>query len=185
MAPTRFNAKPGDLIEIDRGIYQHWAIYIGGMQVVHLTTPNGDSSSSGSSLMVLDSLIGKVKRENIWEVVGNNSFKVNNLLDDKYQPRESYIIVKEACSMVGLKVRYSIMNSNCEHFVTELRYGIPESRQVIAAAEIGGAVLVGAGIVALGAALFASWFKDDNKEERREERREPRRQPRRHYNWQQ
>ncbi|XP_028422629.1 retinoic acid receptor responder protein 3-like isoform X2 [Perca flavescens] len=155
MAPTRFNAKPGDLIEIDRGIYQHWAIYIGGMQVVHLTTPNGDSSSSGSSLMVLDSLIGKVKRENIWEVVGNNSFKVNNLLDDKYQPRESYIIVKEACSMV------------------------------IAAAEIGGAVLVGAGIVALGAALFASWFKDDNKEERREERREPRRQPRRHYNWQQ
>ncbi|KAF1374430.1 hypothetical protein PFLUV_G00229010 [Perca fluviatilis] len=184
MASTRFNAKPGDLIEIDRGIYQHWAIYIGGMEVVHLTTPNDDSSSSGSSLMALDSPIGKVKREKIWEVVGNDSFKVNNLLDDKYQPRERDIIVKEACSMVGLKMPYSIFSSNCEHFVTDLRYGKAESRQVTTAATIGGATV---GILALGGlgALVASWLKDDNKEERREERREPRREPRRHYNWQQ
>ncbi|XP_039642958.1 phospholipase A and acyltransferase 4-like [Perca fluviatilis] len=175
MAPTRIDAKPGDLIEIDRGIYQHWAIYIGGMEVVHLTTPNGD--------IALET-IGKVKREKIWKVVGNDRFKINNLLDDKYQPRERDIIVKEACSMVGLKMRYSIVNSNCEHFVTDLRYGIPESRQVTTAAAIGGAVVVGVGIVAIGA-LLASWLKDDNKEEKREERREPRREPRRHYNWQQ
>uniref|UniRef100_A0A8D0A5U1 LRAT domain-containing protein n=1 Tax=Sander lucioperca TaxID=283035 RepID=A0A8D0A5U1_SANLU len=121
-----FNAKPGDLIEIDRGMYQHWALYIGGMEVVHLTTP----SSSGFALMVLDSPIGKVKREKIWEVVSNDSFKVNNLLDYKHQPHESYIIVKEACSMVGLELPYSIFTKNCEHFVTDLRYGKPESRQV-------------------------------------------------------
>ena len=79
--------------------------------------------------MALDTT-GKVKRENIRDVVGNDRFKVNNLLDDKYQPRERDIIVKEACSMVGRKVRYSIVKYNCEHFVTDLRYGIPESRQV-------------------------------------------------------
>ncbi|XP_039642607.1 phospholipase A and acyltransferase 4-like [Perca fluviatilis] len=182
MAPTRFNAKPGDLIEISRGIYQHWAFYIGGEEVVHLTTPNGDSNSSGSSLMVLDSPIGKVKRENIRDVVCYDEFKINNLLDD--QPRESYIIVKEACSMVGLELPYSIMKRNCEHFVTDLRYDKSESRQVTTAAEIGGATV---GILVLGGlgALVASWLKDYNKEERREERREPRREPRRHYNWQQ
>ncbi|XP_039641336.1 phospholipase A and acyltransferase 4-like [Perca fluviatilis] len=178
MAPTRIDVKPGDLIEISRGIYQHWAIYIGGMEVVHLTTPNSDF------WMALDTT-GKVKRENIRDVVGNDRFKVNNLLDDKYQPRERDIIVKEACSMVGLKMPYCIVTRNCEHFVTDLRYGIPESRQVIRAAEIGGAALVGVGIVALGAALFASLLKDDSKEESREERREPRRERRRHYNWQQ
>ncbi|XP_031136275.1 phospholipase A and acyltransferase 4-like [Sander lucioperca] len=185
MDPTEIDAKPGDLIEIDRGMYQHWALYIGGMEVVHLTTPNDDSSSSGSSLMALDIDVGQVKREKIWEVVGNDNVKVNNLLDYKHQPHESYIIVKEACSMVGLELPYSTFTRNCEHFVTDLRYGKPESRQVIKAAAIGVAAV---GIVALGAALFASWLNDDNKEERREERREPRREPRRerrrHYNWQ-
>ncbi|XP_078134335.1 phospholipase A and acyltransferase 4-like [Sander vitreus] len=185
MAPKKIDAKPGDLIKINRGIYQHWAIYIGGMEVIHLTTQNDDSSSSGSSLMALDIDVGQVKCENIWEVVGNDNVKVHNLLDDKYQPRESYIIVKEACGMVGQELPYSIFTRNCEHFVTELRYGKPESRQVIEAA----AIVTVPAIVALGAALFTwLWLKDDNKEERREERREPRREPRRegrrHYNWQ-
>uniref|UniRef100_A0A8D0DBI5 LRAT domain-containing protein n=1 Tax=Sander lucioperca TaxID=283035 RepID=A0A8D0DBI5_SANLU len=125
---TPIDAKPGDLIEIDRGMYQHWALYIGGMEVVHLTTP---SDSSGSSLMALDIDVGQVKREKIWEVVGNDNVKVNNLLDYKHQPHESYIIVKEACSMVGLELPYSIFTKNCEHFVTDLRYGKPESRQAI------------------------------------------------------
>uniref|UniRef100_A0A8D0A0Z8 LRAT domain-containing protein n=1 Tax=Sander lucioperca TaxID=283035 RepID=A0A8D0A0Z8_SANLU len=125
---TPIDAKPGDLIEIDRGMYQHWALYIGGMEVVHLTTP---SDSSGSSLMALDIDVGQVKREKIWEVVGNDNVKVNNLLDYKHQPHESYIIVKEACSMVGLELPYSTFTRNCEHFVTDLRYGKPESRQVV------------------------------------------------------
>ncbi|KAF1374428.1 hypothetical protein PFLUV_G00228990 [Perca fluviatilis] len=175
MDPKRIEAEPGDLIEIFRGMYQHWALYIGGEEVVHFTPPNGD--------IALET-IGKVKREKIWKVVGNDRFKINNLLDNKYQPRECYIILKEACSMVGLKMPYSIVNSNCEHFVTDQRYGIPESRQVTTAATIGGAVVVGVGIVAMGA-LVASWLKHYNKEGRREERREPRRERRRHYNWQQ
>ncbi|XP_032367855.1 phospholipase A and acyltransferase 4 isoform X2 [Etheostoma spectabile] len=146
------------------------------MEVVHFTTPGGD---------VALKTIGKVKREMIWKVVGNDRFKVNNLLDDKYQPRESYLIVKEACSMVGRDLRYSLVTRNCEHFVTDLRYGKAESRQVTTAAEIGGTVLA-VGLVAAVAAVFVSWLKDDdNKEERREERRQPRRHPRRHYNWQQ
>ncbi|XP_039641337.1 phospholipase A and acyltransferase 4-like [Perca fluviatilis] len=115
------DAKPRDLIEISRGIYNHWAIYIGGEEVVNFAPPNGDIAWKSPK--------EQVKREKIWEVVGNDSFKINNLLDNKYQPRERDIIVKEACSMVGLKMPYSIVKYNCEHFVTELRYGIPESRQ--------------------------------------------------------
>ncbi|KAA8578818.1 hypothetical protein FQN60_012658 [Etheostoma spectabile] len=90
-------AKPGDLIEISRGLYQHWALYI-----------DGDIGVEGW---------GKVKRENIWKVVGNDKFHVNNSLDDKYPPREIDIIVKEAIGMVGRKRWYSLSTSNCEHFV--------------------------------------------------------------------
>ncbi|XP_034531493.1 phospholipase A and acyltransferase 3-like [Notolabrus celidotus] len=114
MAPTarKHGAKPGDLIEISRGAYQHWAVYIGNDEVVHLT------------------IDGLVKCDNIWKVVLNDKFKVNNLLDNEYHPHTPDVIVKEAKERVGKKVRYSLTDYNCEHFAAELRYGKPESRQV-------------------------------------------------------
>lgn len=35
------SAKPGDVIVISRGMYKHWAVYIGGDEVVHLD-PTGE-----------------------------------------------------------------------------------------------------------------------------------------------
>ncbi|XP_070776696.1 phospholipase A and acyltransferase 4-like [Enoplosus armatus] len=164
MAPTMFDngAKPGDLIEICRGSYEHWAVYIGGNEIVHLMPPSEDSSPFGNLLMVVDSSTAQVRRQKIWEVVGSSRFHVNNVLDDEYEPRERRIIVREACRMVGRQLPYSVATYNCEHFVTELRYGKPESRQVTTAAVIGGVAAAGVGIVALGAVLF-SLLKDDDK----------------------
>ncbi|TNN28564.1 Retinoic acid receptor responder protein 3 [Liparis tanakae] len=133
MAPTQVEhgAKPGDLIEIFRkgGTYQHWAVYIGEDEVVHLTDPGGDSSSSGSMGLSLGG-IAQVMRHNIWEVIHGDPFKINNLLDNKYKPRDRDVIVKEACGMVGTERQYNVVSLNCEHFATMLRYGQPESRQV-------------------------------------------------------
>ncbi|XP_051251930.1 phospholipase A and acyltransferase 4-like [Dicentrarchus labrax] len=168
MAPTLFenSAKPGDLIQISRGTYEHWAVYIGGNEVVHLIPPCADDSDTFSNmLMLLDSNTAQVRRQKIWEVVGSHEFKINNLLDGECQPRERHIIVREACSMVGRELPYSLTTHNCEHFVTELRYGKPESQQVQTAAVIGGVAAAGVGIVALGATLFAL-LKDDNKKRR-------------------
>lgn len=116
-------AKPGDLIEIFRGCYQHWAVYVGNNDVVHLSITGTGSSSSSSGP-------GRVTKENIWQVVGSSKFKVNNLLDGKYIPRDPQDIVKEACDMVGQPVSYSVLSNNCEHFATARRYGKAESRQV-------------------------------------------------------
>ncbi|TDG99116.1 hypothetical protein EPR50_G00208960 [Perca flavescens] len=157
MDPKKFDAEPGDLIEISRGMYQHWAIYIGGEEVVNFTPPDDD--------IAWKSPHGQVKREKIWEVVGKDKFKINNLLDNKYQPRERDIIVKEACSMVGLEMPYHLISCNCEHFVTYLRYGIAESTQVATAAKTADRLL-GVGISFLDA-LKTFFHKDDNKEERR------------------
>ncbi|XP_034531409.1 phospholipase A and acyltransferase 4-like [Notolabrus celidotus] len=169
MAPTLFDhdAKHGDLIEIFRDMYQHWGVYIGGNEVIHLLPPDGDSSAFGGLPTLLDSRTAQVRRQKIWEVVGRHEFKINNLLDGEYEPRDPRIIVREACSMVGQERPYSLAFHNCEHFVTELRYGKAESRQVKTAAVIGGVAVAGVGLLALGAALFGSLLKDDDRRERR------------------
>ncbi|XP_033978958.1 phospholipase A and acyltransferase 4-like [Trematomus bernacchii] len=176
MAPTLFDQgpKPGDLIKISRGTYEHWAVYIGGNEVVHLIPPSGDDSNPFNSLMMLlDSNKAEVRCQKLWEVVGPHRYKINNFLDYKYEPRQRDIIVREACRMVGQELPYSLTSHNCEHFVTELRYGISQSRQVDRAAAIGGAAVVGVGvgILAAGAILLSGLFKDHEEEEEEEERR--------------
>ncbi|XP_044231405.1 phospholipase A and acyltransferase 4-like [Thunnus albacares] len=170
MAPTLFDnpAKPGDLIEIDRGTFKHWAVYIGGNEVVHLMPLNADNNSEsfGTLMRFLDSGVAEVKRQKIWELVGSDSYDVNNLLDDEYEARERHVIVREACRMVGRQMPYCLFTDNCEHFVTNLRYGKPESRQVKTAAVIAGVATAGVAIAALGAVLFSSLLKDDDKKRR-------------------
>lgn len=168
--------KQGDMIEFFHGGYQHWAIYIGQYEVIHLV-PDGQEGSLGS--LALLACKARVKRQKLSKVAGERGFKVNNQLDDQYRARDRNVIVKEACEMEGQVLAYNIATYNCEHFVTDLRYGKPQSRQVKEVAEVAGMVLAGAAIIGLGAALFSSL--SDNKEE---EDRERRRNSRRHQNWQ-
>ncbi|XP_068596403.1 phospholipase A and acyltransferase 3-like isoform X2 [Brachionichthys hirsutus] len=156
MAPTLYDEKPevGDLIEIFRGSYQHWAVYVGDGFVVHMAAP-----CPGSMMSVLvEKAI--VKKEALWDVVGTDQWKINNGLDEKYEPRAAGVIVSEARALVGVELPYGVFSRNCEHFANELRYGKAESRQVRQAGEVvmavGAAALVGVGIVALAATLFGS-----------------------------
>lgn len=64
------------------------------------------------------------------EVVLLHDFQVNNLLDGEYRPRHCDLIVEKALGMVGKELLYCLYTYNCEHFVTWLRYGRAESRQV-------------------------------------------------------
>ncbi|KAM3595022.1 uncharacterized protein V6R79_017181 [Siganus canaliculatus] len=188
MAERQFtdSAKPGDLIEVFRAAYRHWAIYIGDYEVVHLVTPNDDVGSFSSVVMAIDSNRAVVKRQKIWEVTDGDRFKINNLLDHKYQPRERHVIVREAISRVGEELPYSITSQNCEHFVTMLRYGKAESRQVQDAVVIGGTVLAGIGILAAGIALFSAFSGNDEKQEeetQQRQRRQSRQSKQRHQHW--
>ncbi|XP_026185689.1 phospholipase A and acyltransferase 3-like [Mastacembelus armatus] len=160
MAPTLYDTKPecGDLIEIFRGSYQHWALYIGDGFVVHLAPPCEYAGAGVNSMMSVLTEKAVVKKEELWDVVGTNQWKINNSLDEKYEPRPAHVIVKEAHLLVGQELQYCVFRGNCEHFVNELRYGKAESRQVRKAGEVvmmaGAAAMVGLGIVALAGALF-------------------------------
>ncbi|KAM4624974.1 phospholipase A and acyltransferase 4-like isoform 2-T2 [Polymixia lowei] len=169
MAPTLFDKKPqpGDLIEISRGPYQHWAVYIGGNEVIHMIPPSDDFGLLSSLASMFQNDMAEVRCEKIQDVVGPDSFQVNNMLDDKYRPRERRLIVRDARRMVGQVLPYCVANHNCEHFVTELRYGKAQSQQVRAATEVAvvGAVATVA-TAALGAILFGALLKDDGKKRR-------------------
>ncbi|XP_056625863.1 retinoic acid receptor responder 3-like isoform X1 [Triplophysa dalaica] len=166
MAPTKNDEKPqpGDLIEIFRSGYQHWAIYVGNGFVVHLAPPTEHANAGACSMISVTCDRATVKKEEIWNVVGSDKYSINNLLDENYEPRPIREILREAESLVGNKLPYCVFRGNCEHFVTELRYGKPESRQVRKAMEIGVGVgvaaIVGFGVLALAATLFGSKDKE-------------------------
>ncbi|XP_067312624.1 phospholipase A and acyltransferase 3-like [Pseudorasbora parva] len=163
MAPTKYDKKPepGDLIEIFRGTYQHWAIYVGDGYVIHLAPPSEHAQAGAYSMMSVLCDKAKVKKEELYEVAGNDEYRINNLLDDKYEPRPIQNILRDAHSLLGAELSYSVFTGNCEHFVTELRYGKPHSRQVRQAVEVGVAVgfatVVGFGLLA---AIFGSKDKE-------------------------
>lgn len=75
--------------------------------------------------------VGTVERHEIREVVGNDRFKINNLLDHRQEPRDRGVIVRDARRLVGWELPYNAATFNCEHFVTGLRYG-----------EVGGALFM-------------------------------------------
>ncbi|XP_061577790.1 phospholipase A and acyltransferase 3-like isoform X2 [Cololabis saira] len=135
-------ASPGDLIEIFRGAYNHWAVYVGDGYVVHFVTPGLGSGSSG----VGGGDVGIVLKQKLQDVVGKDDWKINNILDDKYSPRPAKDILRSAGSLVRTSLQYSLLHYNCEHFATEMRYGRPESQQAQKAAETarGAALVVGA-----------------------------------------
>ncbi|XP_014306254.1 uncharacterized protein LOC102417822, partial [Myotis lucifugus] len=119
----REEPKPGDLIEIPRTGSSHWALYVGDGYVVHLAPP-GENSEAGAPTG-----IRVVKRELLMEVVGNCSYKVINHLDHQYKPRPIKEMLNAGKEMVGKEMEYSDLSRNCEHFVTDLRYGKARSRQ--------------------------------------------------------
>ncbi|KAM4622092.1 phospholipase A and acyltransferase 3-like isoform 1-T2 [Polymixia lowei] len=169
MATTQYDKKPevGDLIEIFRGSYQHWAVYIGDDYVVHLAPLSEVPGAGASSMMSVLYDKAVVKREKLGDVVGNDRWKINNGLDKEYEPRPVHNIVSEARKLVGKELPYCVVQGNCEHFVTELRYGKAESRQVRKAGEVvmaaGIGTMVGLFFVALAGALFGG--KNKKKED--------------------
>lgn len=87
------------------------------------------SFGSRSNTSVEDSK-GTVMCEPLRDVVKRDKYLVNNYLDNNYRPRPVQEIIKLAKAKVGESRYYHLLLSNCEHFATELRYGMCSSQQV-------------------------------------------------------
>ncbi|KAM9302180.1 phospholipase A and acyltransferase 2-like [Gastrophryne carolinensis] len=137
----------GDLIEFLRPLYQHWGIYVGDGYVVHLTDQEGwtslASAFGGSAV---------VRKDRLENVAQGCNYRVNNKYDLKWRPYPPEKVVQAALEQVGRVMPYSVTSANCEHFVTELRYGSCCSEQV---ANVAMYTAVGGGILAAVLATVA------------------------------
>ncbi|MBZ3885965.1 Ca(2+)-independent N-acyltransferase, partial [Sciurus carolinensis] len=120
--------RPGDLIEIFRIGYEHWAIYVEDDYVVHLAPPS-EEFEVGSITSVFSNR-AVVKYSRLEDVLQGCSWKINNKLDGTYLPLPVDKIIQRTKNMVNKIVQYSLIEGNCEHFVNDLRYGVHRSQQV-------------------------------------------------------
>merc|ERR1712013_206782 len=143
--------RPGDLVEFDREVYCHWAVYVGRFGeeehcVVHRANPTGEGSieMSSASLGSGNGDGGRVLIEPLGSVWASSSARINNSRDFQLPPFRSKQVVERALSSVeGLDSRsaaggggggYNVFTNNCEHFASWARNDWALSGQVVKAA---------------------------------------------------
>ncbi|XP_066203661.1 phospholipase A and acyltransferase 1 isoform X1 [Saccopteryx leptura] len=123
------NPKPGDLIEVFRPGYQHWAMYLGDGYVINIAPLEDSIPASFTSAKSVFSRKALVKMQLLKDVVGNDTYRVNNKYDETYPPLPMEEVIQRSEFVIGQEVEYDILVNNCEHFVTLLRYGEGVSEQ--------------------------------------------------------
>ncbi|XP_040123431.1 phospholipase A and acyltransferase 1 isoform X3 [Oryx dammah] len=123
------NPQPGDLIEVFRPCYQHWALYLGDGYVINIAPLEDGISTSFTSAKSVFSRKALVKMQLLKDVVGKDTYRINNKYDDTYPPLPVEEVIQRSEFVIGQEVEYDILVNNCEHFVTLLRYGEGVSEQ--------------------------------------------------------
>lgn len=118
--------KLGDLIELDRTLYSHWALYVGDGRVVHITGEDDQDLPDTEHAVVKESFLH--------ELAGYSYVRVNNKLvpakDRGLSTFDTDTVLANAKSMVGGRVEYNFLTKNAEHYLTEWKYGKAWSDQV-------------------------------------------------------
>ncbi|XP_008070002.1 phospholipid-metabolizing enzyme A-C1 [Carlito syrichta] len=122
------NPYPGDLIEVFRPGYQHWALYLGDGYVINIAPVDGSPASYASAKSIF-STKALVKMQLLKDVVGKDTYRINNKYDETYPPLPVEEVIQRSEFVVGQEVAYDLFVNNCEHFVTLLRYGERVSEQ--------------------------------------------------------
>lgn len=93
---------PGDIVEIDRTLFSHWTIYVGGGDVVHFVA--NDSSAPYDQLPECE--VAMVQRSSLIAVAGESCCRVNNKLlrakERNMLPFHNEIVVRKALSKVSI-----------------------------------------------------------------------------------
>lgn len=114
---------PGDVIFADRGIYNHYGIYIGRGQVIHFSGPKGHETTA-SLVDVIQTSIEEFHK-------GDEFYIERYPYDFKYKPFKATEVIRRAKSKLGKeKGNYDLVNYNCEHFANWCKYGVKFSSQV-------------------------------------------------------
>lgn len=122
--PSCLYPSPGDLVEFDRKLYSHWAVFVGDGQVIHVSGEKSDIASRNV----------EVRQSSLAQVAGESHVRINNksvpAKDRKLKPFEPRKIISNAKKCLGKTLLYDMFKNNAEHYVTLWRYGKAWSDQV-------------------------------------------------------
>lgn len=139
--------KPGDVIGVSRkGLYEHYAIYMGNDRVIHYC---GEGNDFGGRVSVHEAPLSEFIKDSknyfvVWfdegrpiKLQSRTTFLFNSTADlysSKYNrlKRRTYSAedtIKRAQSRIG-EEKYNLVSNNCEHFAMWCKTGVSESSQV-------------------------------------------------------
>jgi hypothetical protein len=118
-----------DIIEIKRSGYSHYALYVGDGYVQHL------SHDYNLFKTVTEKRVGALVREKLLDVTGGDLCRVNNKKRSSkkrgFVPQDPKTIKTYVDALENTKLEYSIYSYNCEHIVTQWKFGKAFSDQVL------------------------------------------------------
>lgn len=123
----------GDMIEIKRARgYFHWCVLYKDETVINFDNPDFDKLTVGN---VKDNFTGYVQLRNLKELAGDDFCRINNKISESKRRGLSTLSVCQTTQLMKEKLEhnvtwYNVINYNCEHFATELKFGVPFSSQV-------------------------------------------------------
>lgn len=136
--PSAF--RRGDLLEVPRTLFTHFGIYLGDNKVAHLIPdilPVFTNDKKRISTVVTNKRLifgcmyrcATVRVDTVEDFAYGSNIIVNYM--DKVIKTEAFPnedVAKRAEKLIGA-IPYSLLWSNCEHFVTYCRYGAAASQQ--------------------------------------------------------
>ena len=117
-------ARSGDIVCADRGLYRHYGVYDGG-KVIDISTPDGDNSLANKHN-------AHIRERPLGEFLGGCPGYVDNS-PGLYSRKKT---VKRARAEIGTGSNsYDLIFNNCEHKAREWQTGYKQSKQVEDAVE--------------------------------------------------
>ena len=157
---SKCGLQVGDLVEFDKIMYEHWAVYVGDNRIVHYKKVGkvGEVVCEDIDSYISDHFVlfrrAKKKKMGI----------INRIVHESPQFSGKQV-AERALSKVGM-TGYHLLFKNCEHFAKWCKYDVPMSEQweskvektlVLGGAGVGGVIGGGIGLVVgpVGAAVGA------------------------------
>ena len=111
------NAKYGDLIFVDHGLYKHFGIYINDDCVIHYDGKIDDK-------FLRNMCIRQTNMDRF--LAGKTNFQIYNSKTCKIDPLD---VINRAKSRIG-EEEFNLIFNNCEHFGLWCKTGVSKSNQV-------------------------------------------------------
>jgi len=142
-------AQKGDVIYVNRGLYQHYGIYNNDDSVIHFSPDQGKEISAENAY---------IRETSLSEFLSGGDLEIDHSVKPVF-PAED--IAHRALRLVGTNLKkYKLLSFNCEHFAFWCATGKLKSKQVEK-----GATIVGGVTLAATAAILLKILLDRDKPE--------------------